>query len=256
MRPIPVFHLDLQKGDCVRERMFVRQIKQKPLHLLCLITLAMCALAAPSTSSGAQLELSFGTSVRPILPGQPFNVYVSMSNLGGDQTAGFQAFLEFDTADMSFVGGTYMPVPFGLPIIAPITAVSGTIDLASGIDTFSSQPPTSADATLVHLQFIAVQQLCDPVISFRAHDPPTRLTDPVGQPVLPLTLVSLTESDCPADIEPPGGDGIVDVHDLFRLLSKFGEPPPSIADIAPNGCDGVVDVNDLFDLLAQWGDCP
>lgn len=219
--------------------------------------MALCAaLGFAQIAVAARLEITYGTSVRPILPSQPFDVYISMSDLGGDVTAGFQAFLEFDSAEMSLVGGTYMPAPFGLPIITPITAVGNTIDVASGIDTFSGQLPTGADALLVHLQFVAVQELCEPTILFRANDPPTRLTDPVGDPILPLELDSLTPPDCPADIEPPGGDGKVDVHDLFRLLSLFGTPPPSIADIAPDGCDGVVDVNDLFDLLAQWGDCP
>ena len=62
----------------------------------------------------------------------------------------------------------------------------------------------------------------------------------------------------PADIAPPGGDGVVGPADLAELLAHWGAcPPPEsgkcTADIAPppDG-DGEVGPGDLAELLANW----
>lgn len=60
-------------------------------------------------------------------------------------------------------------------------------------------------------------------------------------PVIPMT---------PGDLN---GDGIVDVEDLFILLSEWGKcanPEDCPADLND---DGIVNVEDLFILLSHWG---
>lgn len=54
----------------------------------------------------------------------------------------------------------------------------------------------------------------------------------------------------PADLN---CDGIIDIEDLFIVLSEWGECPDP--DDCPADLDGngVVDVDDLFILLANWG---
>ncbi len=55
---------------------------------------------------------------------------------------------------------------------------------------------------------------------------------------------------CPADLSPPGGDGMVSGADLAFLLGDWGG---STADL--DG-DGVTNAADLAILLGGWGDCP
>ena len=58
------------------------------------------------------------------------------------------------------------------------------------------------------------------------------------------------ELDCPEDVN---GDEIVNIDDLFQVLSAWGpceECPEDVND------DGVVDIDDIFEVLANWGPCP
>jgi len=61
-------------------------------------------------------------------------------------------------------------------------------------------------------------------------------------------------TECPADLT---GDSVVDINDVFRILSAWGPcglpcPPSCEGDI--NG-DCTVDINDVFALLGAWGPC-
>jgi len=215
--------------------------------------LTACVLAL--RAEAVLLSLSYETSARPIQPGDTIVVTLNMSDLGEDEAAGFQSFLEFNDDQMFLVGGTYPDEPFGLAVL-PIQATDGEIDLAAGLDPFEGQPPATEDAALAHLTFQATASFCTPTMLFREHTPPTRLTDPNGQEVLPLNLRGLEPPTCLGDIVPFGGDGEVGVADLLELLSEWGAPPPSPADIAPGGCDGEVGVLDLLELLSNWGACP
>lgn len=228
------------------------RVRYRLVRLLCTITICLVAALTGRQAHAASLRIWYDVSDRPILPGDTVIVYIEMAGLDTQKAAGWQAFLEFDSSQMFLVGGNYTPVPFGLGIL-PIIASGNQIDLASGINVFGGQSPTLMDAVLVNLTFQATEEFCTPTVVFRSHDPPTRITDPVGDPVLPLELTSLEPSTCPPDIDPPGGDGDVDVFDLFELLNRWNEPVPSIADF---NCDGEVDVFDLFVLLDAWGACP
>ena len=69
-------------------------------------------------------------------------------------------------------------------------------------------------------------------------------------------------ADCPTDIAPTSGDGVVDVNDLLAVIVTWGAcpvpcaPVTCVADIAPPGGDCVVDVNDLLAIITTWGACP
>jgi len=216
------------------------------------VLLIACMLAGFLTrpAQGATLRVWYDVAARPIQPNDTVNVFIEMKDLQ-EKAAGFQAFLEFDDNQMLFIGGQYPPAPFGLAIL-PIVANGNEIDLAAGINTFAGQEETSSDAVIVTLTFQATQEFCTPTVVFRTHDPPTRLTDAAGDPILPLELISLQPSSCPADIFPLGGDGVVNVFDLLDLLARWNEPVPSPADF---DCDGIVNVFDLLFLLNEWGPC-
>lgn len=66
--------------------------------------------------------------------------------------------------------------------------------------------------------------------------------------------IAIDCTPCAADLTGIGGspDGIVDVSDLFLLLSNWNNNGPG-ANLAPP--NDVIDVSDLFVLLAAWGDC-
>jgi uncharacterized membrane protein len=64
-------------------------------------------------------------------------------------------------------------------------------------------------------------------------------------------IVNVPEmANCPADLSPAGGDGIVDGADLGVLLGSWGGPGADL-----NG-DGITDGADLGELLGGWGSCP
>ena len=230
----------------------------------------------------------------PYQAGDLLVVNVFMTDVGPIEAVGFQAFFSFNSAELDFVAGSYVPAPFGLPVIPIIVAVGEDIDMASGVDVINGQPGTTANSHLATLVFDVVADFCLPDIVFRAHDPPARITDDQGMPILPLELVVIgitadcngneiedacdiddgasrdcnfnTVPDecetlsCPADFTSPGDgppDGIVGINDFLFLLAHWG--PDGCADfssVIPNVPDGIVGINDFLDLLAAWGPCP
>lgn len=120
-----------------------------------------------------------------VRPGQTVHVALSQECLSV-LMRGYQAFLEFELGRLDFAGGMYvLPLPYGLPIISPISAVGPTIDLAAGIDDAGGQTPTLATADLVILTFTAGTTEGSTLVVFRPHDPPTRFSDEFGQAVVP-----------------------------------------------------------------------
>ncbi|MHC4990271.1 MAG: hypothetical protein ACYTGC_04755, partial [Planctomycetota bacterium] len=179
--------------------------------------------------------------------GETVTVELHMLNLCGNPAAGFQAFLSYDPALLSFVSGTYTPTPFGLHILAPISASMGDIDLAAGINQLGGQKPTTDDALLATLTFTAAVDLCRADLDFRTSKPPTRITDVDGNELSPLLLID--DPLCLADLN---GDGVVNVDDLVILILAWGTDDCD-ADIS---LDGTVGVDDLILLLISWGPCP
>jgi hypothetical protein len=65
-------------------------------------------------------------------------------------------------------------------------------------------------------------------------------------------------AECPADIAPPTGNGIVNVDDLLAVIGGWGPcaspcSPSCIADVVQ---DCVVNVDDLLAVIGAWGSCP
>ena len=54
----------------------------------------------------------------------------------------------------------------------------------------------------------------------------------------------------PADVAPPGGDGVVGILDFLAVLGDWGLPGPRPTDIDDSGQVGI---GDLLIVLAEWG---
>jgi hypothetical protein len=188
---------------------------------------------------GATLSLVRSNATGPIHPGDTVMVEVRMSDLGTSFAAGFQAYLAFDPSRLTFTSGEYTPAPFGHPIITPIVASGNDIDLASEISVPDGQLPTNQDSVLATLTFTAVQLTCTPAVSFRPHDPPTRITDVMGNPFEPLVLVDPLPA-CPCDWN---CDGVLNSQDYFDFLNGF------FANDADFNMNGVTDSQDFFDFI-------
>jgi hypothetical protein len=63
-------------------------------------------------------------------------------------------------------------------------------------------------------------------------------------------------TDCPPDVDPvAGGNDLVNVDDLVRVILSWGPcPPPPCCPGNTNG-DGAVDVDDLVTVILGWGAC-
>ena len=205
----------------------------------------------------AGLSLQFvGSPSGPFPQGQNVQVKVRMTGVPViTPAAGFQAFLHFDSSRLTFVNGAYSSSPFGLFILNPIVGSGEDINLAAGINTFGGQLPSAADADLVTLTFQVNSECGMGAVTFRSNNPPTRLSDPLGQAITPITLSNLnTIITCPGDLV---ATGVVDVSDLLSVITHWGSCPPTPACCAGNANgDSVVDVSDLLVVITGWGACP
>jgi hypothetical protein len=61
---------------------------------------------------------------------------------------------------------------------------------------------------------------------------------------------------CPGDITPPGGNGQVNIDDLFLVIQSWGSCSGCPADVTPPGGNGLVNIDDLFFIISRWGPCP
>ena len=200
------------------------------------------------------LWLAGGALAQPVLEivpvgGPGITVALRLRNIAATPVAGWQAFLEFDPARLSFVSGSYVTTHFGLPLVSPIAAQSNRIDLAAGINPFLSQNPTTDDQDLASVTFNVVGTGCLPQVRVRTHNPPTRLTDVGGLSIDPLTIIN-PWTTCNADIN---RSGTLNVQDIFDLLSLWFASDCR-ADF--NGVGGIT-VTDIFDFLTAWfAGCP
>lgn len=193
-----------------------------------------------------------------VRPGEPVTVTLAQTCLP-QAVRGYQAFLAFDPAGLTFGSGTYIvPLPYGLPILAPITAAGGALDLAAGIDNPSGQVPTSTTADLVTLEFVAGPGEGFAQVTFRAHEPPTRFSDEFGVEVVPtlvdspLICVDGTppEITCPPDLSLQcPGDVPAAATDLAGLIAQGGSAGDS-------GCYPVVTVTHVGDTDNGGAGCP
>lgn len=177
-------------------------------------------------------------------------IAVRIRNIASTPVAGWQAFLEFDSARLSFISGAYITTNFGLPVINPITASANHVNIASGINPSLNQNPTTLDQDVAILVFNPLGTGCEARVRIRpATLPPTRLTNTSGQPILPLITIS-PWPNCPADINRSGSIGVQDIFDFLALWFASD----CRADV--NNVDSVT-VQDIFDFLAAWfAGCP
>lgn len=144
----------------------------------------------PWLSAPAELYLDVAPASLYVRPGETVNIKLKQRNLTS-ASAGYQAWLAFETDKLSFSSGSYTASPYGLPVITPIAADGDNIDLAAGINPVD-QDPATADADLVDLTFIAGSTNSSTVVTFRTHDPATMLTDLDGDEIIPATTDSQT----------------------------------------------------------------
>lgn len=210
-----------------------------------LITLSLVSLAALVSASpcNADSTLEF---VR--LPGPQIQVSVRLSNLTVP-TAGVQAFLEFDSTQVSFQSGTYNTSQFGLTVVSPIVASGSRITLASGINPLLGQLPITGSTEIAVLTFTSTGTGCTARVRVRPGTvPPTRITDSNAQPILPLVIQDLWPI-CGADYD---GDGTLAVIDIFAFLNAWFAGDCR-ADFDNTG--GLA-VQDVFAFLNAWfGGC-
>ena len=64
-----------------------------------------------------------------------------------------------------------------------------------------------------------------------------------------ITVVASPDEPSPADVAPPGGDGVVDVIDFLAVVADWGLPGPRPTDIDGSGTVGI---GDVLVLLAEW----
>ena len=214
---------------------------------------------ADGTDTPGAENLTCCLNTLTLIPQAPINplgyepgdeVTVELRMLACELVAGFQAFISFDTSELSFVSGSYTDVPFGQPIIDPIAAVGGDINLASGIDQTIGQMPVDGEHSLVTLVFTAEDSFCLPSgLAFRDNVPPTRLSDPAGNEVTVMLSTELPAT-CKGDTN---FDGEVDVDDLMAVIMDWGNMDPCFTDTDGSG---VVDVDDLIQVILFWGPCP
>lgn len=194
-------------------------------------------------------------------PGESIQVVLSMHCIA-EPVRGYQAFLVFDPSILTFGSGLYfVPTPFGLPVITPIAAVGGDIDVAAGIDDVAGQPQAVGSADLVLLDFVAGPLEGATTIGFRINDPPTRFSDALAQELLPLTtstqtiLVDATAPviSCPADatIECDAStDPNVNLALGFATATDNLDPAPVIT--FSDDTSGLVGCNNTGTIARTW----
>lgn len=213
-----------------------------------LASLGACALAVAAASAASASELSLQLSQnKRYFPGDSVVVTLKITDLD-EPASGFQAFLQYDTDELTFVAASYTPLPFGEPIITHITPEDGMIDVASGLDLVAGQSPATSDAVLVVLAFTANQVGCVSSVDFRPHSPPSRITNAAAEPIGPLALNGLAPEPlpcgCPCEFD---GNSNVDVFDLLAYLDLW------FVNDGQAELDGTGGI-DVFDLLAYL-DC-
>lgn len=204
------------------------------IHMCLLSIFGWAALA--SFAHAAQMTLSTpGNQPVCLIPGQNISIQLRVTDLPRP-VVGYQAFLRFDSSLLQFVSGSYsLPNPFGLPIIMPIAANGDDIDLAAGINQFTGQQPTQANALLATLTFQArpIQGVAH--VAFRPHDPPSQFADNLGDTIQP-DLIDAPQISISATSLDSDGDGWFDGCDNCPQTSNANQLD-SDADGVGDACD-------------------
>ena len=166
--------------------------------------------AVTATPNTLGLTVTSGTCVNTLL--NPTITLDVEQMLLTEPVRGYQAFTLFDDTLLSFTGGSYTSVPYGLPVINPIVAVGDAVDVSAGINDLFGQLPTEDDALLATLTFDASTTTTGDSFTFTFdldRDPPSRFTDVTGQELAAYLQDSATvtvDNDNPVITCPPDTD--------------------------------------------------
>jgi len=173
---------------------------------------------------------------------------------------GGQFFLEYNTTYLSLDSVD----PGGTPFLTEVfecsedesiptgcTPTVGEIDFAVGVSPFND-PGSAGPATLAILTFNTVDELCTPtadLVKFRdiQPDPPTRLTDADGNPILPtwVNLGPITIDETDPVITPPSD---IDVDADAGVCTAFVTVPTLVVD---DPCTGIVSIVNDFNFTSN-----
>ncbi|MHC4219802.1 MAG: right-handed parallel beta-helix repeat-containing protein [Planctomycetota bacterium] len=192
-------------------------------------------LDSPAAVSLVSASACYGAGV-----GDTVTVAVRMSDLK-DYVVGGQFFLEYDSTVLDFVSAVPGDPPFTEEVYEAVVESSpiGTIDYAVGAPGGDSGTPLPTDMAV--LTFTALAETCATadLITFRAHDPPTRLTNEFGDHigVLAGDLGSITIDGTPPAITPPSN---VEVNADAGGCDADVTVPALVASDACSGIDTII----------------
>ena len=165
----------------------------------------------------------------------------SLNITGGENIAGYQATVQFDTTALKYVESANADyLPSGAFFLTPIATENTVTLVATAIGAESN-----GDGTLATITFEVIDAKASTV---RLSD--VILTDNIGGSLTPQTQdAEITEPpQLPADVNK---DGVVNIIDLTLVASNFGKQGENDADV--NG-DGVVNIIDLTQVAAAFGE--
>ena len=173
--------------------------------------------------------------------GQQLKLSLKIAN--GENVAGYQATVQFDTTALRYVGsshGDYLSA--GAYVLSPVLT-DNTLTLAA--TSFSGE--SQGDGTLATLTFEVVAVKASTV---RLSD--VLLTNGLGRSAIPQTEnAQITEpTHSTQRLEDVNKDGIINIVDLTLVASNFGKSGENAADV---NADGVVNIVDLALVAAAFG---
>ncbi|MBZ0172587.1 MAG: hypothetical protein K8E66_09435, partial [Phycisphaerales bacterium] len=192
--------------------------------------------AEASTALSSSSTLSLNTTMCE--SSGVLTVTIDMSDTAVDVVGG-QFFMEFDDSALTFVSADPGGGTFTLEVFEVVGA--STIDYAVGVPLGGSG--TNGAETMAVLTFTVNAENCTPeagLVSFRGNMPPSRLTDDLGNPVLPelfdLDEVYFDETDPvvtpPADITVNADAGVCtatfDFNEPFDTAVVTGPQAPGV----------------------------
>ncbi len=191
----------------------------------------------PTPTSNTAVNLS---PVSVASPGVGEQLTFTLNITDGQNIAGYQATVQFDTTTLRYVqsdNGTYLPT--GAFFIPP-QVEGNTVQLAAS----SLAGEAMGDGILATITFEIVAVKASTVLLSVVI-----LTNSTGETIIPQTEnAEITEpTQLPEDVNE---DGVVNIIDLTLVASNFGKTGTNVADV--NG-DGVVNIIDLTLVAAAFG---
>ena len=202
-------------------------------------TVGKTTTSKPNTDANRTTTVSISPSlVQSPTMGQQLTL--SLYITGGAAVAGYQATVKFDTAVLRYVSSTKGDYLSEGAFFVPPAVSGNTVRLAA--TTFSGE--SNGDGTLATLTFevVAVQPSTLILSEVILSDNNSQLSYPDvenGEVVMPAHVIG--------DVN---GDGVVNIQDLVKVASSFGQTGQTDADV--NG-DGMVNIADLVKVASIIG---